>query len=315
MSDEINPVLRVTQLDTNELNESLLSTIKRSINEDFFKYIQLKFVQRYQVEIFSGLKFLLWYHTYGKNGQTIGQSIFDWSYAFDTNSKKRVILIKKIVHAIIFCLDEWFEQKFLNLVKKLITYVFVRKQDSNNTTESSTFSRNLNRFFNILSQIYKSLSFLNYAVFLFNGKYLNIWERLLKLRPVYNRPQFMSQSNASTETSIREELWQTYFSLFRLSSSLFDFQVFYQKFLKKRLTSTRSRADIVDPESGVSKCGLCEKPPVTAHRAVATQGKVTCKHVFCYFCIKQAISESDNDEYICNICSFPLKEVELFLKK
>jgi hypothetical protein len=79
-NDSQQPVLRVTQLDTVELDDALLLNLKKSINEDFFKYIQSKTLQKYNVEIFTGLKMIIWYYTYGKRNQTIGQSILGWQY-------------------------------------------------------------------------------------------------------------------------------------------------------------------------------------------------------------------------------------------
>lgn len=302
MSDnQIFPVLRVTQLDTNELNESLLLTIKRSLNEDFFKYIQFKYIQHYRIELFAGLKFILWYNTYGKNDQTVGQSIFDWSYVFDRSNTKRVILLKKIIHAVIYCLDEWFEEKAFELLKKIIRFLFNKKKPStnDNAAENSIFEKQFYKTIDIISRVYKSISFLNYITFLHNGKYLNLWERLLGMRPVYKNPQLMMQSSGATEASIREELWQTYFSLFRLSNSLFDFEKFYNKFIKSKLFNESQTVQVLDNEVSIKEidlmhCGICKNEPIAAHRSKFENNKenVYCKHSFCYYCIKQEIGRA-----------------------
>lgn len=322
MSDNENsPVLRVTQLDTNELNESLLLTIKRSLNEDYFKYIQFKYIEHYRVEIFAGLKFILWYYTYGTKNQTVGQSVFDWSYVFDKSSTKRAVLIKKILHACIYCLDEWFEEKALKMLKNVIHLLIKKiKLTPKNESEIRSFSleERLNKAIEILSRVYKSISFLNYVSFLFNGQYLNVWERLLGMRPVYNNPQMMVQSNASSEASVREELWQAYFSLFRLSNSLFDFEKFYQKFIKKHLYSeirVSSGDKNTTNEIDLATCGICKNEPTTAHRSMleTDQKDQFCKHSYCYFCIKQAILE--DGQYICSTCAKPVnKRIELYVK-
>lgn len=314
MSDENAdiPVLRVTQLDTNELNESLLLSLRRSLNEDYFKYIQLKHIQRYHVEIFAGLKFILWYHTYGKSGQTVGQSIFDWSYVFE-NKTKRTLLVKKIIHACVFCLDEWFEVKVLRLLKRLIKFVFSKVSTSQTSEDTSSYGQALNRVIDTISKVYKSLSFLNYILFLINGKYLKLWERIFSFRPVYNNPQYMLQSNMSTDASIREELWQTYFSLFRLGNSLFDFQKLVKFIKKKTELGKKPGIGLASSEVDIRTCGICKNEPVTAHRSLL-KSESQCRHVFCYFCIKQALAESRGGQYTCTICSRSVCDVELFIK-
>ena len=320
MSDESNnPVLRVTQLDTHELNESLLLSIKRSLNEDYFKYIQLKPIQRYHVEIFAGLKFILWYHTYGKSGQTVGQTIFDWSYVFD-NKSKRALLIKKLVHACVFCLDEWFEVKLLRLLKGLIKFVFRKREtffSGSSEQNPSSYDQRLNQVIDVISKIYKSLSFLNYILFLFDGKYLKLWERVLNFQPVYNNPQYMPQTNLATDASIREELWQTYFSLFRLGNSLFDFQKLLN-LVKKKVNFSQKTLNVSQTTNGIdiTTCAICKNEPVVAHRSISRQESDSqCKHVFCYFCIRQALTETGLDKsYLCAICSKSVYDIELFIK-
>ena len=312
MSEPNDPVLRVTQLDTNELNESFLLTLKHSLNEDALKYIKIKYVQRYHVEIFAGLKFILWYYTYGKSGQTVGQSIFDWSYVFDSNNSKRLILFKKMIHAVVYCLDEWIEQNLHRLLKKLITYIIRKKNGVNSERQGpSELEKKFNSIYNFSYCVYKMVSLVNYVMFLFNGTYLHLWERLLKMRPVFKQPQMMAQLSASTEASVREELWQSYFTLFRLSSSLFDFKKFYEEKMKKK-SPFLSTDDVKSNELDISICDICLKDPINVHRAVDVFD--TCKHVFCYFCIKSELLKSPDNNYSCKSCSKSFNKIELYMK-
>jgi hypothetical protein len=302
-----NPVLRVTQLDTNELNNSLLNNLKHAINEDFFKYIQSNLVQRYHVEIFSVLKLVLWHYTYGKSGQTVGMSILDWSYS---HSNKHLIFAKKIIHACVFCLDEWFEERFLSYLKNFLTksYLYINKSNNEN---SSQFERKLNKIIDCFFRFYKILSALNFIVFLLNGKYLNLYERFLRFRPVYNNVQFMTQTNSLSEASIREELFHTYFSIFKLGNSLFNFQKFYKNYIQK-LNSKKILP--MNRSININSCGICDKEPVMAHRSNNVESNENqCKHIFCYYCIKQALVEND-DVYNCKLCSNYINKIELYVK-
>ena len=112
-SDPDYPVLRVTQLDTSELDEALLVNIHQSLNRDYFKYLQINFLQKYHNQIFTGIKLIIWYNTYYKHGQTVGQSIFDWNYR-DHHTK-----FKQCIHTIVYCFDEWMLELFPCVTKYL----------------------------------------------------------------------------------------------------------------------------------------------------------------------------------------------------
>lgn len=280
-NQNINPVLRVTQLDTQELDESLLLNLKQSINQDFFKYIQYDFFQKYHVEIFTAVKFVLWYNTYYKNSHTVGQSILDWKY--NKNS-----LFKKCLHGAIYCLDEWVEEKFPILFQR--------------------FCPN-ERVLNLLRIFLKTSSFLNYLVFLFDGKYLHLWERILRLRPVYNKEQYMR--NFNHEVSQREELWQTYFSIFKLIDSLISFKNLLTKVKKAYLIKIRPKNHL-ENSINLSLCAICQNEPTMVHCSVNANTLDGCKHVFCYFCIKKALTDNDN-KFQCRICNNFIYDIEFLL--
>ena len=311
MSDESTklkyPVLRVTQLDTSELDSTLLANLKHSINEEYFKYIQLNFVHRYHVEIFSALKFILWYYTFGKTGQTVAQSAFDWSYQNLANTNKLTVVLKKILHACFFCLDEWFEERFLIFFRKFLVFLFFK----NDQNAASNFERKYNKQTEYVFQFYKLLTMINYMVFLFNGKFLTVWQRLLNLRPEYNGEQIMSESSSSSEASIRGELWHAYFALFKLGNSLFSFNKVYKKYVENKFHTNKSDAKL--EQINVSECALCKCEPIMAHCSSNHGDQNACKHIFCYHCIKQEIMDDENG-FICKLCSNPINEIQLFIK-
>lgn len=179
MSDPVNlgtapaPVLRVTHLDTQELDESLLVQLKNSINQSYFKYMRTDFFQRYQPEIFAALKFILWYHTYHRNSQTVAQSVLDWSYARQTP-------LKKIIHAAFYCLDEWIEERLLGFLKLVLVYVYDRVYRVNDTVRIE-FRNRVEKIFSVIKAAFSWISLANYLLFLTNGKYMSLMERLLGL--------------------------------------------------------------------------------------------------------------------------------------
>lgn len=293
------PVLRVTQLDTLELDESLLATIKQSINQDLFKYIQTNFFQKYHTELYAAVKLLLWYHTYFKTGQTVSQSILNWSYV----SNEKSLLVHKIAHACFYCLDEWFEERFHVLVK----WLFNKFRQP--TTGFDEQERKLDRCLLLIRIVFKIGSFLTYLKFLFDGKYLNLWQALLKLRAVYTREQLMR--NYDHEISEKEMLWQTYFSLFKLLDSLVDLNKIYRNFFKslKKKPTDEQRSNF-----NQNLCAICENHPTMVHCSINYDQTNSCKHVFCYFCIRRALNETEN-RYVCTVCANIINDCEVFINK
>lgn len=178
-----SPVLRVTHLDTQELDESLLAQLKHSISHSYFKYMRrADFFQRYQPEIFAALKFALWYHTYHKSEQTVAQSVLDWSY-----DPRRQTRVKKLLHAGFYCLDEWFEERLLGAAKFLLVFYYDRVHRVEDHVRVE-FKRKLDRIFAVLKTALSWASLINYLLFLVNGKYLTLIERILGLEVREFRP-------------------------------------------------------------------------------------------------------------------------------
>ena len=305
------PVLRVTQLDTNELDDALLVNIKQSLNQDFFKYVQFNFFQKYHTEIFAGIKLIIWYNTYLKQGQTVAQSIFDWNYQDQTT-------LKKCCHMIIYCFDEWILEKLPHLLKLIFKCLLVlkrkifRENKEANATLEFDIMKKIDKMFNYLRVFINFCTYLNYLVFLFNGKYLSFWERVFRLRPIYKTQQFMR--NFDHTLFERELLWQSYFSLFKLVDGLFDFKKLQAKFKRKlqlaKLNQTRST---IERAIDINVCGICDsQPPTMVHCSVNFSKDDVCKHVFCYVCIKKALKENGG-QYFCHICDKYVNNVEMYL--
>ena len=295
------PVLRVTQLDTAELDSSLLSTIKHSINQDLVRYLQSTFFQKYHAEIFAALKFVLWYHSFGKNNQTVGQSAFGWTYA----SSPKIKLVQKTLHAIVFCFDEWIRVRLGHFLKKFANYLL--KNESSNE-ETSSLANYFNKLIDKLILLIDTVALLNYILFLYDGKFLSWWERLLQMRPVYTKAQFMRETNS--ESSLREELWHAYFSFFKATDSAFNLSKIFKKFK----SNIETKSAVLDQSSKLNNlilCGICGETPTMAHCSVATVNfDQFCPHVFCYSCIKRNLSK----EFKCPLCLKVIVDIQLYCK-
>jgi peroxin-2 len=299
-NNNIQYVLRVTQLDSTELDDLLLVNLKQSLNQDYFKYIQINFLQKYNVELIAFIKFILWYNTFYKTGQTVGQSIMDWSYLNGSS------MFKKLVHCFFYCFDEWIEERVPQVAKKI--YIHFNKSNFNGE-QNQNQTRSIDKYVEYFKAFFKLATFLNYLTFLYNGKYLHLWQRFVKMRPIYKNMQFMREND--TKINEREELWQSYFILFKLINSLIDF-----KKLKKKLTRilpVDSNKYLSSLQIDLKTCGICQKEPTMVHSSIDYSKITSCKHVFCYYCIKKYLKEN-NQQYFCTICSKYVNEIEIYLK-
>lgn len=271
-------VLRVTQLDTFELDKELLEILKNSLNEDLFKYIQVKFLIKYQIEIFTAIKALLWYLTFYRNGQTIGQSTLDWHYKEHSTGK----ILRKIVHFIVYCLDDWFEVR----IKNKIT--------------NNKLARSLEIFF-------KSASLFNFLTFLFNGSYLHLWQRLFNFNSVYSTRQYLREID--TELTERELLWHSYFTLVKFLNKTFNMKNYILNKLKrlKHKRSVMANMSLVKDESELeSECPICQQSLVNACRTNLS----SCKHLFCFYCIQSSLA-LNGASFTCPKCSTVIESFHL----
>jgi peroxin-2 len=312
-----NPVLRVTQLDTSELDEALLINIHQSLNRDYFKYVQFNFLQKYHNQIFTGVKLIIWYNTYYKHGQTVGQSIFDWNY------QNQHTKLKQCIHMIVYCFDEWIVEVMPRLFKYIFRSLlrlknsFWRRANTNTGVQENEESHfdwvflTIDKTFDAVNASFKLLTYLNYLIFLFDGKYLSFWERIFAMRPIYKKQQYMRHFDQKLFE--RELLWQSYFSLFKLIDGIFNFKRLQLKLKRKfhilKLNQTKKNSN---KKVDINICGLCEtQPPIMAHRAVNFTKDDGCKHVYCYICIKRTLKENDNN-YLCQVCDKYVNDVEMF---
>ena len=247
------------------------------------------------------------YNTFYKNSQTVSQSIFDWAYRGQTRTKL-------ILHGVIYCLDEWLENVLPHLVKRvyslLLKFFFAKKtKQVNEENEELNNSRRATSVINYFITVYRLAKFINYLVFLYQGKYCHLWERLLQLRPVYKKPPAMRTFNH--DVTMREVLWQSYFSVFTLLDRVFNLRKLMRNFATKVSRTSTSRANTKVDDCLL--CAICESEPIAVHRSINRGDQNACKHVFCYICAKRELLDKDG-KFNCPVCSKLIFDIELFIQ-
>jgi len=130
------------------------------------------------------------------------------------------------------------------------------------------------KFLNYIDTTYKVASIINFFTFLYDGRYVSLLCRLLRMRLVYESVQ-AGNRNVSFEYMNKQLVWHgfTEFLMFILPLVNVDK---IKNFVARTFYSPIQGASI--PE-GV--CPICKQDPIQ------TPYMSNCGHVYCYFCIKQ----------------------------
>jgi len=136
------------------------------------------------------------------------------------------------------------------------------------------------------------LTFLNFVVFLRNGKYYHLVDRLICARLVYvqkrmNPPHDMEFLN-------RQVVWQTFTEFVLFFMSIVSFQSLTSR-LSKLLPLKRSKENELPPHM----CAICNST------TISTPHITNCGHTYCYYCIKSNMMS--DAYYACPRCR---KQVE-----
>ncbi|XP_056378161.1 peroxisome biogenesis factor 2 [Hyla sarda] len=262
--EDINPVLRISQLDAIELNKALEQLIWTQFNT-CFQGFKPGLLSRFEPEIKAFLWLFLWRYTVYSKNATVGQAILNIHYKNDfSQSPKYQPLNKqqKVWFALISVGGRWLEERSYDLF-------------SNNLFGSS-FHR-MKHAIHVASGLVKVFGLLNFLIFLQQGKFATLTERLLGIRSVFHKPQGVRQ--VGFEYMNREILWHGFAEFLIFLLPLINTQKLKAKLFSwcKPVQGLR----LIDLSLAVicKECCLCGEWPTMPHT-------IGCTHVFCYYCIK-----------------------------
>ncbi|XP_025418589.1 peroxisome biogenesis factor 2 isoform X2 [Sipha flava] len=141
---------------------------------------------------------------------------------------------------------------------------------------SKNFINNINDL-QLIVNILKTASFMNFLLFLHNGKYPTLLQRFLSLSQESTRKR-----NIEYTFMTRELLWHGFSELLMFSLPLINYQSVKHKI--NRLINSKSKhedkkwVDKIPLMSARIVCSICHDKPVLPHH-------IKCSHVFCFYCI------------------------------
>ncbi|KAI3404370.2 PEX2 [Candida oxycetoniae] len=338
----MNPILypssRVSQLDANILDSELFSLLKEQVSSIFQLHennnsILSKLSYARNPEVFSLLLNLLIFKlTVWKSGSTYGSSLQNLKLTdFKTGKiigfNKRGLLLGVLVATYFY--------------KKIETALYQLEETENNSDYNSLTSRlksfivnNKNQVLMKIDNTLKIANLVNFTVFLVNGKYSSIVNRVLGITetPIISDLLKFNGSNVNYEFQNRQLVWNvmTEFLVFLFPLlQLGKIRKAIGKVVNK--TKTLNGMEVIGESETtrytnlpVSECAICHHNNYMAsqsgNRVFATAGPVTnpcitnCGHVYCYVCIALEfnIMKSTGDNQFCLRCNSKLEWFQEF---
>ncbi|XP_054023307.1 peroxisome biogenesis factor 2 [Dryobates pubescens] len=259
----VNPVLRISQLDALELNKALEQLVWTQFSSCFSGF-KPGVLAHLEPEIKAFLWLILWRFTVYSKNATVGQAILNIQYKnnFSQTEKYQALSRQQKLWYLLFTVGgRWLEERCYDL--------FSNRQ-----------LRSLCRVKSVLgfgTGLVKLCGLLNFLVFLQQGSFATLTERVLGIRAVFCRPQGVRQ--VGFDYMNRELLWHGFAEFLIYLLPFINLQR-----IRLKVSSWCSPvAGLPGSEQAAAaqrkECSLCGEWPSLPHT-------IGCSHVFCYYCIK-----------------------------
>ena len=154
---------------------------------------------------------------------------------------------------------------------------------------SDSFKAKAYRFSRTLDTILKALNTVNFLVFLYNGKYRAILDRILRMQLTYISPRMSRQ--IAFDFMNQQLVWHSFSEFLLFFLPLINLSR-VRRWLKSVLSNNFASRD---SPSNDNSCPICQITPITV------PVRSNCGHVFCYYCLEG--SRLSSSELTCPICS------------
>nr|XP_006822978.1 PREDICTED: peroxisome biogenesis factor 2-like [Saccoglossus kowalevskii] len=275
-ADHDQVVLRVSQLDASELDNELLQILKNQFTSAF-QYFKPGVLATIEPELNAALRLLVWRFSVYASSATLGQQILNIKYKDKVNKKPQMSLTQKSLYGLIFVGGKWFQER---------------------STDLSSFTRHKQIFTLICGlvdyaeKLLKVVTVVNFLLFLQDGRYQHVTERVLGIKARFAKRQSIRQ--VSFEYMTRELLWHGFAEFLFFILPLINFQKI-KNFISRRFAKSSSSGgdDTMRSAANYEECVVCGEWPTLPHH-------IGCQHVFCYYCIQS--NYLADASYTCPLC-------------
>jgi peroxin-2 len=336
------PAYRVGQVDAELLDEALLGLLKKQAGEGLKLYgAHLK--DDWNAEITVALRAVLWKLSIWDHGASYGASLQGLRYIDARRNLDSTNVNERAA-------TRW-QRALYGMITVGGRYAWTRWEDrlsslENSYDEPSSLTQRLSRFTTLISSGHNIAAFMSFLVFLYNGRYRTLTDRLLRLRLVPASNQ--TSREVSFEWLNRQLVWHAFteFLLFLLPlvgiSRWKRWVARAWKKTKNAFTQLRTGAEQDDddeintgelgflPERTCAICysdqnpagGQSEQDLISSTSAGANSGIIgsamtditnpyeadPCGCVYCFVCLAQKIEAEEGEGWICLRCGETIKE-------
>lgn len=295
-------VLTLIQLDAEILDSEVESLLNGQVKHVYTYLDQITPIFRsIQPELEAFIKYYIFKHTLFKNGSSLGQSMLELKL-FSSKS-----LNDSLNHSLNtqsftdFSLNPSKSQLFaLGFITIGLPYLLERGRHL-------VPGKDVHR----IELTLKGLNLLNFLIFLTNGRYRSLKERVLGLTCGYQ-----SLSSAFNPVNYdfmsREVLWFTFAEFTSFTLPLINLTRIKNTF--KRLISSSEKPVFrsgIRSKSDLITCAFCHETPINVR-------EIGCNHVFCYYCIMIQLLADERNGVSCPECNFTTQNVsdvrEVYMK-
>lgn len=299
MNTDINFLLcrqamRISQLESISLDVyfySIITPLYRSIFDNFKPHVLIVF----EKELILLARIIIWKFSIWRSSRTLGQEMMGVTYASFVSGDNKKIIYSPITK---------FQKLSILIINGFGSYVFSKIEDFKLRNHKNNIANKFLRLWNYISITLKFGTIVNFLLFLINGNYTSLTERLLRLKTVeaHNKGVVKLNYEYFNREIISKEILG--FIIFFLPLIPFK-RIYYQLKLlpiyncilnKLQLNNKNLNGDEIK-----DICAACMLEPTLPY-------SIGCTHLFCYYCVYSNFL--CNSYFQCPICK--LKITELF---
>ncbi|XP_053378597.1 peroxisome biogenesis factor 2-like [Mercenaria mercenaria] len=201
---------------------------------------------------------------------TLGQSMLNLKYineGVQSSSNQWISHRQKLLYACLLIGCPWLKERSHDIIKLF---------------HMEKWREKIEKLIKWLETGFKVATLVNFLVFLRQGSYLSLLERIVGIRSVFPEKQ-----------GIRQE-----FLFFVLP--LINFQRLKNLVVQRFLSSSASSRHSSDLKRNYTNCAICGEWPIRMQ-------EFGCPHVFCYFCIQS--NYKADPSYACPLCSCKVGDI------
>jgi peroxin-2 len=269
-------ILRVNQLDALKLDQEINEVLKMQFMK-IFTFAKPDFVEKYQPELNAVMQFLIYRYSIFTLGTTYGNLLQNLKFRNElvrpsiaaTNDPSPLTTLQKVTYGVLTIGGEWC---WARLSRMSLTSGWGDRAQND-------WHRKAWQWLSHIENTYKCLSIINFLVFLYNGKYVTLINRLLGMRLVYYKPNMTRR--VSFELMNRQLVWHGFTEFLLFLMPLINIErikgFLYRKLVKPKLVDHTHHTS---QHPHVFSCPVCNTDPA------GTPYIANCGHIFCYYCLK-----------------------------